>query len=70
MRNIHISNLGYFERQILIDRVSRAIAASQGWQITCDSNILESSNPRLRSCVELALVAIEEIETYLAENKR
>lgn len=62
MKNFH--DLGYFERQMLIDRVGRAIAKSQGWQVDFDDNILESPNPRLRSCAELARVVIEEIEAW------
>lgn len=65
MKNLH--NLGYFERQILIDRVGRAIAKSQGWQVDMNSNILESINPRLRSYESLARAVIEEIEAYTAE---
>lgn len=62
MRNLH--DLGYFERQMLIDRVGRAIAKAQGWQVDFDDNILESPNPRLRSYAELARVVIEEIEAW------
>lgn len=65
MKNLH--NLGYFERQILIDRVGKAIAKSQGWQVDMNSNILKSTNPRLRSYGSLARVVIEEIEAYAAE---
>ena len=65
MKNLH--NLGYCERQILIDRVGRAIAKSQGWQVDMDSNILESTNPRLRSYGSLARAVLEEIEAYTAE---
>lgn len=65
MKNLH--NLGYFERQMLIDRVGRAIAKSQGWQVDMNSNILESTNPRLRSYVEMAVTTISEIEAYMSE---
>ncbi|MBW4637166.1 MAG: hypothetical protein KME05_02830 [Gloeocapsa sp. UFS-A4-WI-NPMV-4B04] len=65
MRNLH--DLGYFERQMLIDRVGRAIAKAPGWQVETNSNILESTNPRLRSYANLASVVIEEIEAYTAE---
>lgn len=65
MKNLH--NLGYFERQILIDRVGKTIAKSQGWQVDMNSNILESTNPRLRSYESLARAVIEEIESYTAE---
>lgn len=65
MKNFH--DLGYFERQMLVDRVGRAIAKSQGWQVETNSNILESTNPRLRSCAKLANVVIEEIEAFTEE---
>lgn len=64
-----IQNLGYFERQMLIDRVGRAIATSQGWQVKFDDNILEAEHPRLRSYAEMANVAIEEIELFLEKNQ-
>lgn len=65
MRSIH--DLGYFEHQILIDRVGRAIAAFQGWQIDFEGNILESSSPRLLSYAELANVVIEDIKVFTEE---
>lgn len=65
MKNLH--SLEYFERQILINRVGRTLAKSQGWQVNIDSNILESTNPRLRSYANLARAVIEEIEAYTAE---
>ena len=63
----NIQDLGYFERQILIDRVGRAIAKVQGWQVDTNSNILESTNPRLCFYANLASVVIEEIEAYTSE---
>lgn len=65
MRNIH--DLGYFERIALIDRVGKAIAKSQGWQVNANSNVLESIDPRLRSYGRSAKAAIEEIEAYMSE---
>lgn len=65
MRNIH--DLGYFERQMLIDRVGRALAASQGWQVDFAGNILEAANPRLHSYAALAEAAVTEIEAYTSE---
>jgi hypothetical protein len=65
MRNIY--DLGYFERQLLIDRVGRAIAKAQGWQVDFDGNILEATNPRLHSYAALAEAAIAEIEAYTSE---
>ncbi len=51
MKSIH--DLGYFERQILIDKVGRAIAASQGWQVDFEGNILEVTTPRLMRLTRL-----------------
>jgi len=51
MKSIH--DLGYFERQILIDKVGRAIAASQGWQVDFEGNILEATTPRLMRLTRL-----------------
>jgi hypothetical protein len=65
MKNLH--NLGYFERQMLIDRVGRAIAKAQGWQVDMNSNIFESTSPRLHSYAKLANVVIEEIEAFTEE---
>jgi hypothetical protein len=62
-----IQDLGYFEHQMLIDRVGRAIAASQGWRVDFEGNILEATNPRLHSYAALANAAIAEIEAYMSE---
>jgi hypothetical protein len=51
MKSIH--DLGYFERQILIDKVGRAIAASQCWQVDFEGNILEVTTPRLMRLTRL-----------------
>lgn len=65
MKNIH--NLGYFERQILINRVGRALIKAQGWQVNIDGNIFESQDPRLLSYTELARIAIEEVKAFTEE---
>lgn len=64
-----IQDLGYFERQTLIDRVGRAIAKAQGWEVSFEGNILESTSTRLHSCVALAESAIKEIETFMRETE-
>lgn len=63
MRNIN--DLGYFERQTLIDRIGRKIVESQGWKVEIEGDIQDSLNPRLQKGARLAELALEEIETYL-----
>ena len=65
MRNIN--NLGYFERQTLIDRIGRKIVEAQGWKVEREGDIQDSENPRLQKGAKLAELALEEIETYLEE---
>lgn len=65
MRNIN--KLGYFERQILIDRIGRKIVEAQGWKVESDGDIQNSINPRLQKSARLAKLALEEIEAYLEE---
>ena len=65
MRNI--DDLGYFERQTLIDRIGRKIVESQGWKVEREGDIQDSVNPRLQKGARLAELALEEIETYLEE---
>ena len=63
----NINNLGYFERQTLIDRIGRKIIEAQGWKVEREGDIQDSVNPRLQKGAKLAELALEEIETYLEE---
>ena len=63
----NINDLGYFERQTLIDRIGRKIVESQGWKIEREGDIQDSVNPRLQKGARFAELALEEIETYLEE---
>ena len=63
----NINNLGYFERQTLIDRIGRKIVEAQGWKVDREGDIQDSVNPRLQKGARLAELALEEIETYLEE---
>lgn len=65
MRNIN--DLGYFERQTLIDRIGRKIVEAQGWKVEREGDIQSSINPRLQKGASLAEMALEEIEAYLEE---
>ena len=61
----NINDLGYFERQTLIDRIGRKIVEAQGWTVEREGDIQDSVNPRLQKGARLAELALEEIETYL-----
>lgn len=63
----NINNLGYFERQTLIDRIGRKIIEAQGWKVEREGDIQNSENPRLQKGASIALEVLEEIETYLEE---
>ena len=63
----NIDDLGYFERQTLIDRIGRKIVEAQGWEVEREGDIQDSVNPRLQKGASLAELALEEIETYLEE---
>lgn len=63
----NINDLGYFERQTLIDRIGRKIVEAQGWKVEREGDIQDSVNPRLQKGASLAEMALKEIETYLEE---
>ena len=63
----NINDLGYFERQTLIDRIGRKIVEAQGWKVEREGDIQDSVNPRLQKSASLAEMALEEIEIYLEE---
>lgn len=59
-----INNLGYFDRQRLIDAIARKLAKEQGYEINCD-NLTTSANYKVRSYLSLAKIALSEVENFL-----
>jgi hypothetical protein len=59
------SQLGYFARQELIEKLTRRFAALNGYTIEPNTHILEAQHPRIGMWVAMAEVAIDEIEQEL-----
>lgn len=59
------SQLGYFARQELIEKLTRRFAALNGYTIEPDTQILEAQHPRIEMWIKMAETAIDEIEQEL-----
>ncbi|GEM_PF-3737132 len=56
------SELGFLERQTLIEQLTHRFASLNGYKIEPDVQILDANNPRIKMWVAMAKVAIEEVE--------
>ena len=59
------SQLGYFARQAMVEKLTRRFAALNGYNIEPHVHILEAQHPRIGMWVAMAEVAIDEIEQEL-----
>ena len=59
------SQLGYFARQAMVEKLTRRFAALNGYEIEPFVQILEAQHPQIRMWVAMAEVAIDEIEQEL-----
>ncbi len=63
MKNREASyQLGYFERQTMIERLVQRFAALNQYQIEPHVQILEAENPQIKIWIAMAKAAIEEME--------
>lgn len=56
------SELGYFQRQAMIDRLTRRFASLNGYNIETNVQVLEAEHPRIKVWVAMAKAAIDEME--------
>lgn len=56
------TKFGYFQRQAMIERLTRRFAALNGYEIEPDIQVLEAEHPQIKMWVAMAKVAINEIE--------
>lgn len=59
-----ISNSDKFE---LIEAIARKLACSEGWIFLKTTPIQNSENPRAQSFVNMAIIAVDQFELYLAK---
>ncbi len=59
------SQLGYFARQAMVEKLTRRFAALNGYTIEPDTQILETQHPRIEMWIKMAETAIDEIEQEL-----
>lgn len=61
------SELGYFYRQVLIDKLVHRFAAINGFKINPDMHIFDAKHPQIKIWVAMAEVAIEEMDHAIKE---
>lgn len=59
------SELGYFTRQALIEKLVHRFAAINGFKIEPDLQVLDAKHPQIRVWVAMALSAIEEMDNLI-----
>ncbi len=57
-----IYQLGYFERQAMIERLVHRFAALNNYEIEPHVQILEAEHPQIQIWIAMAQAAIEEVE--------
>lgn len=56
------TKFGYFQRQAMIEKLTRRFAALNGYEIEPDIQVLEAEHPQIKMWVAMAKVAIDEVE--------
>ncbi|WP_414530483.1 hypothetical protein [Nodularia chucula] len=64
------TELGYFQRYSLIEKLVRRFAKIHGWVIEENIDIFNSKNPRVHFLITMAEAAIEEVENELKVAER
>ncbi|MFN6567240.1 hypothetical protein [Dendronalium sp. ChiSLP03b] len=59
------TELGYFQRYSLIEKLVRRFAKITGWEIEENTDIFNSKNPRIHLLITMAEAAIEEVENEI-----
>lgn len=59
------TELGYFQRYSLIEKLVRRFAKITGWEIEKNIDIFNSKNPRIHLLITMAEAAIEEVENEI-----
>lgn len=56
------TKFGYFQRQTMIEKLTRRFAKLNGYEIEPDLQVLEADHPRIKVWIAMAEVAIDEVE--------
>jgi hypothetical protein len=59
------TELGYFQRYSLIEKLVRRFAKINGWKIEDNTDVFNSKNPRIHLLITMAEAAIEEVENEI-----
>lgn len=54
--------LGYFEKDALIEKLAKKFYAIQGYVVREDYRMQSATHPQERACVAMAIFAVEEFE--------
>jgi hypothetical protein len=55
--------LGYFQKDVLIEKLAKKFYAIQGYVVREDYRMQSATHPAERACVAMALFAIQEFES-------
>jgi hypothetical protein len=59
------TELGYFQRYSLVEKLARRFAKIQGWEIEENTDIFNTKSPRIHLFITMAEAAVEEMENVI-----
>jgi hypothetical protein len=59
------TELGYFQRYSLIEKLVRRFAKINGWEVEKNTDIFNTENHRIHLLITMAEAAIEEVESEI-----
>lgn len=59
--------LGLFQKDVLIEKLAKEFYRIQGFVVREDYRMQDATHPHERACVQMAITAIEEVESALAD---